>query len=271
MSAVLMPDESQVPPGPDRTLLGELLALHRQAGDPSLRRIAQRVRDIDERTTEVSHQTVSAMLTKGRFSTWARLEAVVLALAGMAAGRPEPREVALWFHCLWQETTKSGPPHDGRSGPVARRRPDGLLPAETASGTPPAAPEEHWAAEGMTAVRLEFTADPGALLVDVAATAEETTVVVNSAHPLAAAFFPRAPGRRSDASHAELREEIRQMRRAFDILMIAWGMTAGDAPSDEVRRLLDHAQHTWSQNALTVDAWDRDDFDWSDPATWRWM
>ncbi|MBP2586083.1 hypothetical protein J3A78_006561 [Streptomyces sp. PvR006] len=230
MSAVLMPDEFQVPPGPHRTLLGELLALHRQAGDPSLSLIARRIRAIDDRTTEVSHQTVSAMLTKGRFSTWAKVEAIVLALASIATGRPAPREVALWFHCLWQETTESGPPPGGRHGPTARRRPDRLLPAETSSGTPPTVPEEHWAAEGMTAVRLEFTTDPRALLVDVGATAEETTVVVNSAHPLAAAFFPRAAPRPSGASQTELRREIRQMRRSFDILMIAWGMTAGDAP-----------------------------------------
>ncbi|MFJ5075152.1 hypothetical protein ACIP8Z_11190 [Streptomyces sp. NPDC088553] len=266
-----MPDESEVPPGPRRTLLEELLSLHRQAGNPSRRRIAEQIRKIDERTAEVSRGTVSTLLTKGEFPTWARLEAVVLALAGMATGRPRPREVALWFHSLWERTTESAPRHDVRDGRVARRRPDGLLPPDAATGTLPAAPEAHWAAAEMTKARLEFASDPSLRLVDVEATAEEITVIVNSTHPLAAAFTPREDRRPSDVSPAELREEIRRMRRAFDLLMIAWGMTTGDAPSDDVRRLLDQAQHTWSRNALTVDAWDRDDFDWSDPATWRWM
>ncbi|MFB7363828.1 hypothetical protein [Streptomyces hydrogenans] len=270
MRKILLPNEDEVPAGPNRRLLVELHSLYRQAGSPSLRGVTMAVRQIDERTAEVSHQTVSNMLKLAQFSSWARLEAVVLALAKMSVLRPKPRHVAEWFHALWELTTSSETQHGIARPPLLQQRPDGMLAPGDAAGLS-CAPDPMWAADEMPRVNLLDEEGPDTHLVEVQASDEETRITVNPRHPMAAPFRTGQGRRTADLSKQELREQIRQMRRAFDILMIAWGMTAGSAPSAETRRLLAQAQQTWSQNAITVHVWDQTDLDWSDPSTWRWM
>ncbi|GIE96598.1 FxSxx-COOH system tetratricopeptide repeat protein [Paractinoplanes rishiriensis] len=117
---------------PHEDLVAQLRILWRAAGQPSYRRISGEIRDRDEMTEKVSHETVNGLLSGTATPKWSKVEPVVRVLAEMAAHRPDPQAEVQRFLALWNESRASAPP-----SPVATVEPETPHPTELPNGSVP--------------------------------------------------------------------------------------------------------------------------------------
>lgn len=92
---------------PHEDLVAQLRILWRAAGQPSYRRISGEIRDREEMTDTVSHETVNALLSGTSIPRWSKVEPVVRVLAETAAHRPNPQAEVQRFLTLWNESADS--------------------------------------------------------------------------------------------------------------------------------------------------------------------
>ena len=91
-----------LPPGPMRDLVKALHELHRAAGMLSTRVISDTIRDRDDLTDTVSHETVGLMLRGTRLVGWTKFECVVRLLAERSVNPVfDPSACVRQFHELW--------------------------------------------------------------------------------------------------------------------------------------------------------------------------
>jgi hypothetical protein len=93
--------------GPLQELTGELNRLHTDAGRPSLQRMSAAIEKIEDRTDQVSHDTISAMLKGTRVPKWEKLRYVVAVLAEQSVRRPDLHEEQQRFHSLWERADRA--------------------------------------------------------------------------------------------------------------------------------------------------------------------
>lgn len=86
---------------PHRELTRQLVQLHRDAGQRSLRKISEAIAEIEDRADQVSHDTIGAMLNGTRVPKWEKLELVVTVLARKSVHHPDVDETVRRFHALW--------------------------------------------------------------------------------------------------------------------------------------------------------------------------
>jgi tetratricopeptide (TPR) repeat protein len=117
--AIPRPDEA-VPPGPARDFVDALHDLYDDAGRPSARVISSAIQRNATLTREpVSHETVSSALRGMSVPSWAKVQSIVVVLAGMSVHRPDIDQVVQHIHALWVIVRPSRPPAQrGRPDPI---------------------------------------------------------------------------------------------------------------------------------------------------------
>jgi hypothetical protein len=100
MTGVSMPDEHQLPVGPQRALTAAIHELYLAAGKPGTRKISNAIRDRDDLPDTVSHEAVRAILT-GTRSRWHKVESVVRQLIVWSVRRLEAHATVAKIHKLW--------------------------------------------------------------------------------------------------------------------------------------------------------------------------
>ncbi|MFE7517341.1 hypothetical protein ACFU8I_39855 [Streptomyces sp. NPDC057540] len=268
MAIMELPGEGTLPPGPRRELVEELHTLYGLAKYPSLRRISAEVRANEAYAEMVSYETVRSMFKGLALPRWPKLEAVVRVLSDTAVTRPDPDLVVEAFHGLWARA-------HGHTSPVEPPRPSAAEASEDGGSGPAPSARRHTAAlasarlEG-SRVDLRFEEASEQRFVRVETVPGRAVVTLNLNHALVEAFMVRDAQGRGDRRDLVLVEH-RAMRRAFELLVFAWGRAVAEARTPEARIALENVQQDWGRLASTLHRLELDEFDWSDPSTWRWM
>ncbi|QRV25847.1 hypothetical protein I6J39_34945 (plasmid) [Streptomyces californicus] len=232
---IALPDESEVPPGPHRSLLLGLHEIYESAGFPSTRKISEAItRSVFARDV-MSHQTVANILSGRRVPRWLKVEALVDALLTLArrATMPEIER----FRSLWLSVNspeRASQPFDHR--PMAEA-PDSEssqhvgedTSSESARSDPSNADEEpdrenllidSSDPEGMGRVRFIASRFPGPDMFELEHLPGMMQVIINTHHPMGDAM-----------AKAILSEGDSDASLALRLLILSWARMEDETPS----------------------------------------
>lgn len=98
---VQLPNEDDLPPGPQRDLTWEIHKLYRAAGYPGLRQISRSIRQRSDLPATVSHEGGRTILQGTRPGRWQGVDSVVRVLASLATEGSDPDQVSGRLQHLW--------------------------------------------------------------------------------------------------------------------------------------------------------------------------
>lgn len=96
------PSEQELAPGAHRDLVLAVRALYRTAGFPSVRSIADGIRD-GEYPALMNHQMVSEFLSGRTLSSLAKVQSLAMYLAAQQTPHRDPDETRTYFAALWDQ------------------------------------------------------------------------------------------------------------------------------------------------------------------------
>lgn len=259
LSLIVLPSETEVPPGPHRQLLIALHDLYRLAGFPSTRDISKVIARSEFARDSMSHQTVANILAGRRVPRWLKVEALVDGLLTLARHETTLSEIDR-FRQLWESTHFSGREHPA-SIPESQSQRVPLT--EVHQEADSSGPAEHRAEQpSSSASESKRPPEDGRVIMDAPAherNALHTILEVaswNGPEMFDVSFTPGACIVKLNVRHPMGNEIWEVVNKAdahasttLSLLLISWARMEDEVPSGRARERIKSARIDWSRYA----------------------
>lgn len=239
--ALKMPGVDALPHGGHRDLVAALHDLYGKAGRPGARRVSQAVREIDDLSDSVSHETVASMLRGAVLPKWSKLQAVTWVLATWSVDRPDPDEIVRHMHRLWL-AAQPDEVRDGTEQPVRSAKSHAATPAR--QDRPMTLMDAAW---------------PGKDMLDIEHFKGKTIVKRNSRHPFHRRIDELVAAVESAPTVDEARDAVRELRELLDLVFLAYARATSMLADDSAKAALDIGAYWGMFTASYVEAFTKAD------------